>query len=236
MDKESGLAAVSGRLAYEIKGSDCEGYAVSYRIANRYTRGDGSPTQESDLRFTSFESGDGLSLDVQETEYLDAEAKTKSRVKASRAAPGDAADAELSGDESKSFTVDAAALFPTVYQKRLLELARAGTARDVSIVYEGTDGDKAERVISFIGAKKTGLQLDSAIDQVARADFAKLSYWPVTMSYYHLDASGDDQPYYQGSFNMLENGVSTDMVLDYGSYALSAKLSKLEVFKQETCK
>jgi EipB-like len=236
VDKDSGLASVSGRLAYEIKGSDCDGYAVSYRIANRFIRGDGSDPQESDMRFSSFETGDGLSLDVQETQYVNAEPKTKARVKASRASVGDEANAELSGDETKSFKVAATALFPTVYQKRLVDLALAGTTRDDSVVYEGTDGDKAQHVISFIGAKKTGLVLDDSVDKSARDAFAKLAYWPVTMSYYAVDASGDAQPDYQASFNMFENGVSTDMVLDYGTYALTGKLNKLEVFKQESCK
>jgi hypothetical protein len=236
IDKESGLASVSGRLAYEIKGSDCEGYSVSYRIANRYSRSDGSAPQVSDLRLTSFETGDGLSFDMQETQFVDAAPKSKARVKASRAAAGVEANAELSGDESKSFKVAAAALFPTVYQKRLVDQAMAGTARDVSVVYEGTDGDKAQTVITFIGARKTGMTLDDSIDKAARDEFAKLAYWPVTMSYYPIGAAGDAEPDYQASFNMFENGVSTDMVLDYGSYAMSGKLDKLEVFKTEACK
>lgn len=236
VDKESGLSSVSGRLAYEIKGSECEGYAVNYRIANRYSRSDGSEAQESDLRLTSFETGDGLSLDVQESQYMNAEAKAKTRIKASRAALGSEADAELTGDESKSFKVDGAALFPTVFQKRLVDLALAGTTRDVSVVYEGTDGEKSQRVITFIGAKKSGMMLDDSIDKASRDEFAKLSYWPVTMSYYAIDAAGDAQPDYQASFSMFENGVSTDMVLDYGSYALAGKLNKLEVFKTEACK
>jgi hypothetical protein len=235
MDKGSGLASVSGRLAYEIKGSDCEGYAVSYRIANRYSRNDGSEPQESDLRLTSFETGDGLSFDMQETQFMNAEAKRKSRVKANRAAVGSEADAALTGDESKDFKVNGEALFPTVFQKHLLDVAVAGATRDASIVYEGTDGEKAQRVITFIGTKKTGLQL-ADVEEATRADFAKLSYWPVTMSYYPMDASGDAQPDYQASFTMFENGVSTDMVLDYGTYALTGKLNKLEVFKQSACK
>jgi hypothetical protein len=235
MDKESGLASVSGRLAYEIKGSDCEGYAVSYRIANRFSRSDGSDSQESDIRLTSFETGDGLSFDVQESQFVNAEVKTKIRVKASREALDAEATAELSGDETKSFKVDAAALFPTVFQKRIVDVALAGTTRDNTVVYEGTDGEKTQRVISFIGTKKTGLQI-ADVDEATRAEFAKLSYWPVTMSYYPMDASGDAQPNYQASFNMFENGVSTDMVLDYGSYALTGKLNKLEVFKTEACK
>jgi hypothetical protein len=35
---------------------------------------------------------------------------------------------------------------------------------------------------------------------------------------------------------MLANGVSTDLVLDYGSYALKGKLEKIEMLKADACK
>ncbi len=235
MDPESGLASVSGRLAYEIKGSDCEGYAVSYRMANRFTRGDGTEPQESDFRLTSFETGDGLTLDVQESQFANAKAEANSRVKARRDTPESAADGELSGDESKTFKVDAKALFPTVFQKKIVDVALSGASRDDSIVFEGTEGDKAQHVITFIGAKKTGYEL-AGMDEATKAEFAKLAYWPITMSYYPVDATGDAQPTYQSSFLMFENGVSTELLMDYGTYALTGKLSKLDVFKTNACK
>jgi hypothetical protein len=55
------------------------------------------------------------------------------------------------------------------------------------------------------------------------------------VSYYSLDAKGDEQPTYSASFNMLENGVSTDLVLDYGTYSLKGKLERIEMLKAETC-
>ena len=41
VDDGSGFSQINGKLAYEITGSDCEGYAVSYRIANRYVQAEG---------------------------------------------------------------------------------------------------------------------------------------------------------------------------------------------------
>jgi EipB-like len=236
IDKASGLSAVSGRLAYEIKGSDCEGYAVNYRIANRFVRNDGSDPQESDYRLTSFETGDGLTLDVQQTQLMNGEAKSKARIKANRTALDGEVSADLSGDQTKSFKVDAKALFPTIFQKHLVDLAESGKPRDDVLVYEGSDGEKLSRVITFIGAKKSGLELENVSDEATKTTFAKLAYWPVTMSYYPVDAGGDAQPDYQASFNMFENGVSTDLVLDYGTYALTGKLNKIELFKQDQCK
>ena len=64
----------------------------------------------------------------------------------------------------------------------------------------------------------------------------KLPSWPVSISYYPIEGNGDDEPVYQASFTMLENGISTDLVLDFGTYALAGKLSKLVLLKAEPCK
>jgi hypothetical protein len=236
VNKDSGLVSVSGRLAYEIKGSDCEGYAVSYRIANRFNRGEGSETQESDFRFSSFETGDSLSLDVQQSQFMDGTPKSKSRTKLNKPAKDQAAAGEISGDEAKSFTLTADVFLPTEFQKHIVDAAMKGTTRDTSVVYEDTNSDVAMRAISFIGSRKTGLKLTDVSGDLTADALAKLAYWPVTTSYYAVDASGDAEPSYQASFNLLENGISTDLVLDYGSYAMKGQLNKIELFKTDACK
>ena len=125
---------------------------------------------------------------------------------------------------------------PTDAGYLLMDDAEKGETRSSALVYEGSDEDKASRAISFIGAKKPGSTLSSGADSTTLDSLNKLPYWPVTVSYYAVDAKGDDQPTYSASFNMLENGVSTDLVLDYGTYALKGKLEKIEMLKPDTCK
>ncbi len=87
------------------------------------------------------------------------------------------------------------------------------------------------RAISFIGPKRTA----EGLPDKDAGDLAKMSAWPVSISYYAEQAKDDEQPLYQASFLMLENGISTDLILDYGSYSLSGKLTKLELLKSDTC-
>jgi EipB-like len=235
LDDKGGISAIAGKLAYEITGNDCEGYAVNYRIANRYVQGEGDP-QTMDIQLSSFESGDGLELDMKQKQFVNASLETESRVKAKRPKDGGKGEGELEGKEKKSFDIDAAAIFPTAFQKKLMDDAERGETRSSSLVYEGSDDDKASRAITFIGAKKPGSTIAAGADATTLDALNKLPYWPVTVSYYDVDAKGDDQPTYSASFNMLENGVSTDLVLDYGSYALKGKLEKIELLKPDTCK
>jgi hypothetical protein len=224
------ISAVKGKLAYEITGSACDGYAVNYRIANRILYADGG-SQVIDSQLTSWESGDGLQLDLTQKQFVDSKLNSESRIKVSKdtvSAPG---KGEIRAAEVRPFATDAMAVFPTQYQIRIIDAAAKGASRDVSVLYEGSDDDKSVKAISFIGTlRKAGGLPDE------NRDLATMSAWPVTISYYPLEVGGDEQPSYQASFTMLENGVSTDLVLDFGAYSLAGKLTKLELLKAEPCK
>lgn len=234
LDQKGGITAIAGKLAYEITGSDCGGYSVSYRIANRYVQGEGSP-QTMDIQLTSFESGDGLELDMRQKQFVNAQLDGETRVKVKKPNVEAAGVGEMEGKETKSFETDPKAIFPTAFQKQLMLVAEKGESRTSAMVFEGSDAEKAVKAVSFIGAKKSGSNLTDVADAATLAGLNKLPYWPVTVSYYNLEAKGDEAPTYQASFNMLDNGVSTELVLDYGSYALKGKLEKIEMLKAETC-
>ncbi len=235
LDDKGGITAIAGKLAYEITGSDCDGYAVNYRIANRYVQGEGAP-QTMDIQLSSFESGDGLELDIRQKQYVNGNLDSETRVKAARPKAGGVASGQVEAKENKTFEIDAKAIFPTAFQKQMMVDAEKGETRSAAIVFEGSDDQKATRAVSFIGVKKPVGKIASGADASTLQDLNKLASWPVTVSYYALDAAGDEQPTYTASFNMLENGVSTDLVLDYGTYALKGKLEKIEMLKPETCK
>ncbi len=237
LDGNAGISAISGKLAYEISGSTCSGFAVSYRVANRYTQGEGSAPQVTDNQQTSFESGDGLELDLQQKNFVNSKLQTQSRIKVKKPKAGEAGEGEIIAAETTPITTDAKAVFPTEYQRLLSAAAVAGETRFEALVFEGSDGDKPMRAIAFIGARKEGGALASEA-QVAALDTDKLNqmaFWRVSVSYYSATGRGDDAPLYQATFNMLENGVSADLLLDYGTYSLKGKLSKIEMLAKETC-
>jgi EipB-like len=237
LDGNAGISAISGKLAFEISGSACNGYAVSYRVANRYTQGEGSAPQITDNQQTSFESGDGLELDMQQKNFVNAKLLTQSRIKVKKPKAGEAGEGEIIAAETTSIKTDAKAVFPTEYQRLLSAAALAGESRFEALVFEGSDGDKPMRAIAFIGPRKeSGALANETQATLQNADaLNQMPFWRVSVSYYSANGRGDDAPLYQATFNMLENGVSTDLLLDYGTYALKGKLSKIEMLKKETC-
>jgi EipB-like len=235
LDDKGGITAIAGKLAYEITGNDCDGYSVNYRIANRYVQGEGAP-QTQDIRMTSFENGDGSELDMRQKSYNNGTLDMEMRVKASKPKTGGVGSGELEAKENKTFEIQADAVFPTAFQKQLMRDAAKGETRSAAVVFEGSDDQKSTRAVGFIGSKKPAGKIEMGADAATLDSLNKLPLWPVTVSYYSLEAKGDEQPTYTASFNMLENGVSTDLVLDYGSYSLKGKLEKIEMLKVETCK
>ena len=57
--------------------------------------------------------------------------------------------------------------------------------------------------------------------------------WPVSVGYFDptkptKDDFGEEMPSYQMSFTLYENGVTNDLVMDYGDYALGGSLKTIE--------
>jgi hypothetical protein len=118
---------------------------------------------------------------------------------------------------------------------QLIDKAVQGAQRDVTLVYDGTDDEKHYKVVSFIGAERKPAKVDQSFASEAKAALSSGKAWNISTSYFKTDSKADDAPAYQASFIMLENGVTTDLIMDYGNYALNGKLTKLEVLKSTPC-
>jgi hypothetical protein len=233
-DSKANVADVDGRIAFEVQGSACDGWTVTFRMVNRFRPNDGD-VRIIDSQSTSFESGDGLQLSYNSKEFVNQKPQDEQRINVSRRAADAEGQGVQAGSDGKAFTVPAGALFPIHHQLKLQDEAAAGETRDKSLVYDGSDGDTSYRVITFIGAKKpAGANAhDSANAEAAvLKDFAS---WPVSISYYKIAADSVDTPTYQVGFDLYENGVATSLRLDYGDFVLGGELKKLELLKPEPC-
>ena len=58
--------------------------------------------------------------------------------------------------------------------------------------------------------------------------------WPVVASYFDK-SKPDGEPLYTLSFEMWENGISSNLKLDYGDFILAGKVSQFELLKASPC-
>lgn len=227
------LQSATGRLAFEIEGSTCDGFTVSFRMATKYRPKEGEVTL-MDTTTTTYEGPGGLDFRHQLKEKIDGSLREDYRIKMTRPTPEAAGQGTISSKPNEPFAVPAGALLPMQHQLRLMALGEAGGGRDSSVVFDGSDEGKSFRAISFVGKQKVAGSLVRDADNPAAAPLKALPAWPVTVSYFALDGSSET-PDYQVSFDMYENGVASSLVLDYGEFALSGKLTDLKMLETSSC-
>ena len=234
MTGASGYSSIEGKLAYELTGSTCEGWAVNYRIANRYIEAE-KGSKVLDTQLTTWESGDGLEMNLSQKQFVDNTLDSEERLVVKRPKPGAEADGKMTLPKEQDFKILPQALFPSTHQTKILEAARQGLTRDSSLVFDGSDGVKMYNAITFIGKKRPPGAF--AIDQLNpnTQSVRDLPSWPMSVSYYPADDEQSAAPVYQASFNVYENGVSTDLQMDYGTYVMKGTLTKLDLLKSAPC-
>ncbi len=233
------VAAVRGRILYDFSGNACEGYALKFRQVSELDSDEGKSVL-SDLRSTTWEDGTAKEfrfnsenrLDDRQTEAVDGHAQ---RGKA-------AVSVKLSKPEHKSFTEPADAVFPTEHMRRIIEAARAGKSILNFPVYDGSEsGQKLYDTLTVIGkAIPPGTQPpDDAGAEVPA--LAKLTRWPVTISYFDHESArkqqgGEQTPVYAIGFELYENGISRKLTLDYTDFSITGKMTGLVMKKEKPCK
>lgn len=228
------VGSVTGRMAYEVSGSECDGWTVSFRLVNRFDYKEGSP-RIFDTQSSSWETGDGKTMTYTEKEFVDNKQENEKRVSVVRADRNSVGEVSITLPKEKKTSISAETVFPMRHQLRLMDAAAKGEIRDVSLVYDGSDDEKTVRAISTIGKKVNAGEAKKDKDNAQAAPLQSLPSWPVAIGYYSTIEDNAETPLYQINFDMYENGVSTSLVMDYGSFALSGKLTHLELLKAESC-
>jgi len=221
--------AASGLIAYEFTGSACEGYASNFRQLTELERSEGEPIS-SDIRALTFEDGDAKNLKFQIDSQTAGDSTPAIVGSAKRAESGDTTVA-LSKPSTETMNLGKDILFPTEHIERIIAQAKQGGGAMQARVYDGSDtGKKVFETLTVIGREASAPTPETAFADA----LGRIRRWPVTVSYFD-EAAEDAPPEYILSFDLYENGVSGSLKLDYGSFTLNAKLSRLELLPTPSC-
>ncbi len=230
----SGVAGVQGRMVFEFAGSGCDGYTMNMRLVTRI-EGDTGRSSTTDLRSSTWEEGRGKRFRFNSSQYRGEKLEESTSGDAERAASETDVDVHVGGPKPKDLKVSGPVLFPTQHSLAILEAAKQGKTVLQARVYDGSGkGDKVYSTTAFIGkpvkpgAKRPEKRVknDEALD--------KLVSWPVSISYFDHKEPGET-PVYQLGFRFYENGISRDLVIDYGDFAIKGDLSSLELMPSQNC-
>jgi hypothetical protein len=224
--------SIKARLVTEFVGSRCSGFTTRMRFVTRSVGEDGE-ARTDDVRSVMFEAPDGFFEFTHET-YVDDELVERSVGTAER--EDGSINVKLTEPEEKSFAIDGGIAFPTEQVTRAIDAAAAGERFVAFDVYDGTEGGEVVYgTANVIGKVSTNADDLGAEVAVADAGFASQRHWPLTISYFQQPAGTEMTPDYTMTLIVYENGISRDLKLDYGTFALTGKLTQLEMLPVPSC-
>ncbi|MCJ2015019.1 cell envelope integrity EipB family protein [Methylobacterium sp. J-076] len=222
------VEAARGRIVIDFRGDACRGYTMQTRQVTELTSGE-TGSRVSDLRSTTFESGQGRDFRFKTTTVSDG--STSAPVDGTATEGDDGLSVKLKG-KGKPFTSEGPVLFPSAHMRRLVEAGRAGQATLSVKVYDGSDdGRKVYDTFAVIGPASTGAATGPEGEgdkPLQSGPIAAMRHWPVKLTYY-TEGVGERTPIYTLSFDLYENGVSGRIKLDYGDFALNGTMTALDL-------
>ena len=232
-----GVEAVRGRILYDFSGNACDGYQLQFRqVSELDSEG---KTALSDLRSTTWEAGNAKAFRFNSENLVDDKRTDSVDGHAERNATTVAVD--LSKPKDKNFTVPVSAVFPTQHMRRIIVAAREGKNILEFPVYDGSEsGEKLYNTLTVIG-RPIAPGAKPPNDAAAKIpELAKLTRWPVTISYFEQQSAaaqqtGEQTPVYAISFELYENGISRALVLDYSDFSIKGEMTSLELKKPKPC-
>src|SRR5579863_3230361 len=235
--RANSISSARGRILYSFTGSACEGYTSEFRQVSEMDNGENKLTL-SDLRSTSWEDAAGKTYRFKiDSRMNDVDTGPVDGV-AERV--GDHITVKLKQPQVKTFNLDGSTVFPTEQIQHIIAAAKEGKTVLEQTVYDGSDnGEKVFNTLAIIGQPIRGDQTISSPDPSTEADAMKsATRWPATVSYFDRDAKpadGEQTPLYAMSFELFENGVSRQLVLDYNDFVISGSLGKFNVKDSKPC-
>lgn len=232
---DSQIINISGKMFFQWQPS-CDGWITDHRFTLSYDYADNPPMVVSS-DFSTFETYDGKTLGFSSRRKKDGEIYEELRGKATLQ------KATYTIPEDLTFDFQPGTIFPTKHTTELIRHAKAGDKFFRTTIFDGSDQEGPVEINSFIGksfakGEKSVLHRESSFKPVAAKaiDESLLGPgWKVRMAFFPT-LNPEAQSDYELTMNFHENGVISDMIIEYGDFSVSQKLVALEKLPADSCR
>lgn len=223
------ILAVEGRIAFTLNAEACGDYDLDYRFAARFHK-DGEMTL-TDQRTRSSEKAYGKQFSFETTTFVDG--LDQGAVRGAAVNAPDGTDVTLQEPVMRGFKLPLSR-FPLSHTEELINQGRKGVRFFEARLFDGDpEAEKLLTTTSVILPVKDGTTPAEG-GQTGEA-LAGLKSWMIDESYFNSDSNEDGQPVFRARYRLYENGVSDQMLLDFGAYELKGDLANLKYLKTPTC-
>ncbi len=219
----SQIVNISGQMLYEWKPT-CEAWVSNHRFNIVYEYAD-TPALNITSDFSTYEAFDGSSLNFTSQRKRNGELFEELRGRAD-IAEGQTGEAVFTIPESLKHELPIGTLFPIRHTFEVAKKVDEGAKFFNSVIYDGSDEDGAVEVNAFIGKElnaserftdTSNMDMD-LINTPAHA--VRLAFFPLNTP----EASSD----YEMDLVFHENGIISDMIIDYDDFSVSQTLTAIE--------
>ncbi|MET3790248.1 cell envelope integrity EipB family protein [Aquamicrobium terrae] len=224
----SGITGISGRMVYEFNGSQCDGYTVKFRLVTRISTADSM--RMTDQQTTTFEDGEGKTFSFVTKSFVDQ--NLEKEVKGTARREQDSIRVDIDKPEPNTVTL-ASTQFPTQHLFELIDKAEKGENFYETSLFDGSeDADRVMLTTVVVGKPAAAGNNDPELPALSKLE--KDKFWPVDIAYFNTEDGdgGEEMPEYRISFKLHENGLTRDLMMDYGDFTMTGKLVDLSLFDQ----
>lgn len=225
----SQILNISGHMSYEWKPS-CDAYLTDHHFKLFYEYAD-SPGMRIASDFSTYETADGHIFNFSSRRQRDGELYQEIRGNADLSDAGGKAVYSL--PENTDYELSKGSLFPLAHTVELIRNAKAGTKFFSANVFDGSDEEGPIEINSFIGKAVDPLVSITKNPKIDES-LLKAKAWNVRMAVFpqkDLEEESD----YEMSMVFLENGIISDMTIDYDDFSVRQKLVALQKLPSLGC-
>ncbi len=233
--QDAGIVDAEGRIAMNIRSRACEAWDLDYRFVARF-RQDQEVTL-TDQQTVSTESRVGDVFDFTTKTFVDGSPEKEVKGVARQAAEG--TKVTMQSPERKNYVLPSAR-FPMQHTEELIRRAKAGDRIVESKLFDGDDDAEklltSTAIIAAVETPAAGATAGAGAASAVKAKLAGMRAWRISESYYNTDSDDDGMPVFQTSYVLYENGVSDELVLDFGTYSFKGTLRQLDILAAPDCR
>jgi EipB-like len=222
-----GLVEASGTMAYEW-GDACDGWTIEqrYRLSLGYGE---KPDEEIRSSFVTWEAKNGLRYRFNQKETHNGKNETVIRGAAILEGPGKGGVALYSKPHAETIALPPGVLFPSAHTILLIDEARRGETLVVRRVFDGTSEENASEVSAVISRR-----LAAPLAAAAKSPLLDRPGWRIQLAFFPADPEALT-PDYEIGMDLLDNGVSRNLSIDYGDYTIRGTLKTIDPLPRPSC-
>lgn len=224
----SQILNISGKMSYEWKPT-CDAWVTDHHFTLFYEYAD-SPGMRVTSDFTTYETADGKGFDYSSRRQRNGQMYQEIRGRAEIGKDG-AGKAVYTMPEDVKFDLVKGSLFPMGHTLEVIRHAEAGDKFYSAQVFDGSDEEGPIEINTFIGKPVTsGIAKSEKID----ASLLNGKAWNMRMAIFQA-AEQEEESDYEMDMVFHENGIISDMTIEYDDFTVKQKLVSLEKLPGTAC-